>query len=121
MPRRHSKHDELLSAVDKVLGTGNKRDWADLRQAARRELSGADGKEPAGKRHPKAKQRRYTAAEIDEVIRRGKRRHWAELQLAALADRALLEAVLGVCNGHREDPEDQRYRFWKRYAERHLG
>jgi len=38
-----------------------------------------------------------TLAAIDDMIARGKRRDWAELRRAALADRAVLEKVLRVC------------------------
>ncbi len=63
----------------------------------------------------------FTLAAIDDVIGRGKRRDWAELRQAALEDRLLLEKVVRVCMAHEADPYAQRYRFWKRYAERHLA
>ena len=43
------------------------------------------------------------------------------LRRAALADRALLEKVLRVCQVHVADPYAQRYHFWKQYAERYLA
>ena len=55
------------------------------------------------------------------VIARGKRRDWTELRRAALADRAVLEKALRVCQAHIADPSAQRYHFWKQYAERHLA
>jgi D-Tyr-tRNAtyr deacylase len=39
----------------------------------------------------------YTLAAI---IARGKRQDWAELRKAALADRAVLEKILRVCQAH---------------------
>jgi len=63
----------------------------------------------------------FTLAAIDDVIARGKRRDWAELRRAALADRAVLEKVLRVCQAHVADPYAQRYHFWKQYAERYLA
>jgi hypothetical protein len=63
----------------------------------------------------------FTLAAIDDVIARGKRRDWAELRRAALADRAVLEKALRVCQAHVADPYAQRYRFWQQYAERHLA
>ncbi|MGC8878889.1 MAG: hypothetical protein ACP5R2_06680 [Anaerolineae bacterium] len=63
---------------------------------------------------------RFTLAAIDDVIARGKRQDWAELRKAALADRALLQKILRVCQAHIADPYAQRYHFWKHYAERHL-
>ncbi len=64
---------------------------------------------------------RYTLAAIDDIIARGKRRDWAELRRAALADRAVLEKVLRVCQAKVADPYAQRYHFWKQYAERRLA
>jgi hypothetical protein len=63
---------------------------------------------------------RFTLAAIDDVIARGRQRDWAKLRQAALADRALLEKVLRVCQVHTADPRAQRYHFWKQYAERCL-
>jgi len=63
----------------------------------------------------------FTLAAIDDVIARGKRQDWAELRRAALADRALLEKVLRVCQAHVADPYAQRYHFWKQHAERYLA
>ena len=63
----------------------------------------------------------YTLAAIDDIIARGKRRDWAELRTAALADHAVLEKVLRVCQAHVADPDAQRYHFWKQYAERYLA
>lgn len=63
----------------------------------------------------------FTLAAIDDVIARGKRRDWAELRRAVLADRAVLEKALRVCQAHVADPYAQRYHFWKQYAERHLA
>jgi hypothetical protein len=62
----------------------------------------------------------FTLAAIDDVIARGKRRDWAELRLAALADPSVLEKILRVCNAHVADPYEQRYHFWKQYAEQKL-
>ena len=63
----------------------------------------------------------FTLAAIDDVIARGKRQDWAALRQAALADRALLEKVLRVCQAHVADPYAQRYHFWKQYAERYVA
>ena len=63
----------------------------------------------------------YTLAAIDDVIARGKRHDWAELRTAALADRAVLEKVLRVCQAHVADPYARRYHFWKQHAERFLA
>jgi hypothetical protein len=63
----------------------------------------------------------FTLAAIDDVIARGKRQDWAALRQAVLADRALLEKVLRVCQVHIADPYAQRYHFWKQYAERYLA
>lgn len=63
----------------------------------------------------------FTLAAIDDVIARGKRRDWAELRQAALADRAILEKILRVCQAHVTDPYAQCYHFWKHYAERYLA
>ena len=57
----------------------------------------------------------------EPVIARGKRRDWAELRSAVLADPAVLEKALRVCQAHVADPSAQRYHFWKQYAERHLA
>ena len=64
---------------------------------------------------------RLTLAAIDDVIPRGKRQDWARLRSAALADRAVMEKVLRVCQAHVADPYAQRYHFWKQYAERYLA
>lgn len=61
----------------------------------------------------------YTLAAIDDVIGRGKRKDWAELRRAALADPAVMERVLRIATARGVDPYEQRYRFWRRYAERH--
>jgi hypothetical protein len=45
-----------------------------------------------------------TLAAIDDVIARGKRQDWAALRRVALADRAVLEKVLRVCQAHVADP-----------------
>lgn len=63
----------------------------------------------------------YTPAAIEDVIARGKRPHWAALRRAALADRAVLQAVLKVAQARAQDPSAQRFHFWKRYAERRLA
>lgn len=63
----------------------------------------------------------FTLAAIDDVIARGKRQDWAELHKAALADRAILEKILRVCQAHIADPYAQRYHFWKHYVERYLA
>jgi hypothetical protein len=63
----------------------------------------------------------YTLAAIDDVIGRGKRQDWAELRRATLADHALMEKVLRVCQAQGSDPYAQRYRFWRRYAEQNLA
>ena len=72
-------------------------------------------------RHRHLIHEQYTLAAIDDVIGRGKRRDWAELRNAALADRALMEKVLRICQAQGEDPYAQRYRFWRRYAAQHLS
>ena len=63
----------------------------------------------------------FTLAAIDDIIARGKRQDWAELRKAALADRAILEKILRVCQAHVADPHAQRYHFWKACAERYLA
>ena len=63
----------------------------------------------------------FTLAAIDDLIGRGKRKDWAELRQAALADRAILEKIVRVCQAHIADPYAQRYHFWKQYAERYLA
>ena len=63
----------------------------------------------------------FTLAAIDDVIARGKRKDWAELRQAALADPAVLEKILWVCQAHVADPYAQRYHFWKHYAQRTLA
>jgi len=63
----------------------------------------------------------YTPAAIDDIIACGKRQDWAELRRVALADRAVLEEVLRVCQAHVADPYAQRYHFWTAYAERYLA
>jgi len=63
----------------------------------------------------------FTLAAIDDIIARGKRQDWASLRQAVLADRALLQKVLQVCQPHVTDPYAQRYHFWKQYAERYLA
>jgi hypothetical protein len=63
----------------------------------------------------------FTLAAIDDVISRGKRHDWAELRRAVLADPAVLEKTLRVCQAHVADPYAQRYHFWKQYAERRLA
>ena len=60
-----------------------------------------------------------TLAAIDDIIARGKRQDWAALRTALLADPAVLEKVLHVCQAQVADPYAQRYHFWKHYAERH--
>ncbi len=62
-----------------------------------------------------------TLAAIDDLIARGKRRDWAELRQAAHADRSLFEKIFRVCRAHTRDPYQQRYHFWKHYAEQHLA
>ena len=63
----------------------------------------------------------YTLAAIDDVIVRGKRHDWASRRTVALADRAVLEKVLRVCQAHVADPYARRYHFWKQHAERFLA
>ena len=63
----------------------------------------------------------FTLAAIDDLIGRGKRNDWADLRQAALADRAILEKIVRVCQAHIADPYAQRYHFWKQYAERYLA
>jgi len=63
----------------------------------------------------------WTLAAIDDVIARGRRRDWAELRAAALGDRSILEKVAKVCHAHADDPYDQRFYFWRHYAERYLA
>ncbi len=63
----------------------------------------------------------FTLAAIDDIIARGQRQDWVSLRQAALADRAVLEKVLRVCQAHVADPYAQRYHFWKHYAERYLA
>ena len=63
----------------------------------------------------------FTLAASDDLIGRGKRKDWAELRQAALADRAILEKIVRVCQAHIADPYAQRYHFWKQYAERYLA
>ncbi|MDY6989358.1 MAG: hypothetical protein SWQ30_15020 [Thermodesulfobacteriota bacterium] len=70
--------------------------------------------------HRHLNHQRFTLAAIDDVIARGKRRDWAELRRAALADRSVLEQILRVCRAHVADPYEQRYHFWKHYAEQQL-
>ncbi|MCC8993452.1 MAG: hypothetical protein LM550_07135 [Candidatus Contendobacter sp.] len=71
--------------------------------------------------HRHLNHQQFTLAAIDDGIARGKRRDWADLRRAALADRAVLEKALRVCQVHVADVYAQRYHFWMRYAERHLA
>ena len=71
--------------------------------------------------HRHLQHQQFTLAAIDDIIARGKRQDWAELRRAALADRGILEKILRVCEAHVADPYEQRYHFWKHYAERHLA
>ena len=64
---------------------------------------------------------RYTLVALDDVIERGKRQDWADLRSAALLDRELMQKILRIARAHAHDPYAQRYHFWRRYAERHLG
>lgn len=61
----------------------------------------------------------YTLAAIDDLIERGKREDWAQLRRAALADPAVMEKVLRISRSRARDPYQQRYHFWRRYAEKH--
>lgn len=70
--------------------------------------------------HRHLNHQRFTLAAIDDVIARGKRRDWAELRLAALADPSVLKKILRVCSAHVANPYEQRYHFWKHYAEQKL-
>lgn len=63
----------------------------------------------------------FTLAAIDDTIARGKRADWAALRRALLADRAIGEKVLRVCEPQVADPTAQRYHFWKGYVERRLA
>ena len=63
----------------------------------------------------------WTLAAIDDCIARGQRLDWVDLRRAALADRAILEKVMRICQAHIVDCYAQRYDFWKHYAERHLA
>jgi hypothetical protein len=61
----------------------------------------------------------FTVAAIDDVIARGKRINWLKLQRAFLARPAeLKDKILAACQGHLDDPYEQRYWLWKYYAER---
>lgn len=71
--------------------------------------------------HRHLNHQQFTLAAIDDVIGRGNRSDWAELRRAVLRDRLLLEKVLRVCAAHVKDPFDQRFHFWKHYAEQHLS
>jgi hypothetical protein len=62
----------------------------------------------------------YILPAIDDVIERGKRADWAELRSAALADRELMARILHIARAHGSDPYEQRYHFWRQYAEQHL-
>jgi hypothetical protein len=70
--------------------------------------------------HRHLNHRRFTLASIDDVIARGKRRDWVELRKEALEDPSVLEKILRVCRGQVRDPYEQRYHFWKHYAEQHI-
>jgi len=63
----------------------------------------------------------HTLAALDDVIDRGKREDWARLRSVAIEDRAVMEKILRVALAHTHDPYAQRYHFWRRYAEDHLG
>ena len=71
--------------------------------------------------HRHLNHREYTLAALDDVVGRGRRRDWAQLRSAALGDRAVMEKILRVTLAHANDPYAQRYHFWRRYAEEHLG
>ncbi len=71
--------------------------------------------------HRHLTRQQFTLAAIDDMIARGKRQDWAELRRVALADRAVMEKVLQVCQAHIVDPYAQRYHFWKQYAEQHTA
>lgn len=70
--------------------------------------------------HRHLNHQRFTLAAIDDVIARGKRRDWIELRLEALKDPSVLEKILRVCRARVGDPYEQRYHFWKHYAEQNL-
>ena len=63
----------------------------------------------------------YVLPAIDDVIDRGRREDWAQLRSVALKDRAVMEDIYRVAVAHGQDPYAQRYHFWRRYAEQHLG
>ena len=71
--------------------------------------------------HRHLNHQRFTLAAIDDVIARGKRRDWIELRLEALKDPSVLEKILRVCRAHVGDPYEQRYHFWKHYAEQNFN
>ncbi len=61
----------------------------------------------------------FSIAAIDDVIARGKRSDWVELREEFLARPSELGAkILAACKGHADDPHEQRFRLWQRYAER---
>jgi hypothetical protein len=64
---------------------------------------------------------RLTPAAIDDIISRGKMADWKELRAAALADRAVLERIAGICRAYIADPYAQRHHFWMHYANKHLA
>lgn len=69
--------------------------------------------------HRHLNHQRFTPAAIDDVIARGHWQDWADLRRAALADSALLEAVMRICRSYIADPYAQRYHFWMQYAKTH--
>ena len=60
-----------------------------------------------------------TIAAIDDIIGRGKREDWIDLRRRFLASpNDLKSRIIAACQGHLDDPYEQRYRLWKLYAER---
>lgn len=56
---------------------------------------------------------------IDDIIARGQQQDWVDLRQAVLADRALQDRVVRVCQPYLADPYAQRYHFWTQYVAAH--
>ena len=68
-------------------------------------------------RHRHLNHELLTLAAIDDIIARGGRHDWVELR-NAVADPAIRQKTLRVCNAHAHEPYAQRYHLWRHYVSR---
>lgn len=75
----------------------------------------------SGMRHRHLVHDSFTLAAIDDIIGNGAWDSWVRLRLAMARDAGIRGKILRVCGARALDPAEQRYRFWKLYAQEHAA